>query len=199
MAENINREEFTRWLSPYWLEIQEKLFPMIAQAGQEKPTQQIERVVQILEIVRIEESVSSPKREGKGRPCVDRRPLARAFVAKAVLNLPETKTLIEQLHQSPWLRTVCGMESVPSKATFSRAFSLFAEQGLGDTVHHALLVKFVSGEESVRPIVLHVSHDSTAVQGRERSEKKPAKQISEKKNAVVLVRGKNAPRLSRPV
>ena len=55
---------------------------MIAQAGQEKPTQQIERVVQILEIVRVEESVSSPKREGKGRPCVDRRPLARAFVAK---------------------------------------------------------------------------------------------------------------------
>ena len=82
MAENINREEFTRWLSPYWLEIQEKLFPMIAQAGQEKPTQQIERLVQILEIVRVEESVSSPERAGKGRPCVDRRPLARAFVAK---------------------------------------------------------------------------------------------------------------------
>lgn len=91
------------------------------------------------------------------------------------------------------------MESVPSKATFSRAFSLFAEQGLGDTVHQALLIKFVSGEESVRPVVLHVSHDSTAVEGRERSEKKPVKQIPEKKNAVVCVRGKNAPRLSRPV
>ena len=181
MTENINREEFTRWLSPYWLEIQEKLFPMLARAGEEKPSQQIERIVQILEIVRIEEMVSSPKREGKGRPSVDRRPLARAFIAKAVLNLPETKTLIEQLHQSPWLRTVCGMESVPSKATFSRAFAVFAGQGLGDAVHQALLNKFVSGEESSRPVVLHVSLDSTAVEARERAVKKPIKPVPEKK------------------
>ena len=105
MTENIqstiNREEFTRWLSPYWLEIRDKLIPMLTEAGRDEPTAQIKQVVQILEIVRIEESVTPPKREGKGRPQVDRRPLARAFVAKAVLNLPETKTLIEQLRQSP--------------------------------------------------------------------------------------------------
>jgi len=178
---NINREEFTRWLSPYWLAIHEKLLPLIAQTGQSKPTEQIERIVQILEIVRIEESVSPPKREGKGRPSVDRRPLARAFVAKAVLNLPETKTLIEQLHQSRWLRKICGMDGVPSKATFSRAFSLFSEQGLGDKVHEALINKFVSGEEGERPVVLHVSHDSTAVEARERAVKKPVKQVPEKK------------------
>lgn len=185
MTENIpseiNRKEFTRWLSPYWLEIHDKLFPLLADAGQEKPTAQIQQIAQILEIARIEESVTAPKKEGKGRPQVDRRPLARAFVAKAVLNLPETKTLIEQLRQSPSLRTVCGMESVPSKATFSRAFSLFSEQGLGDKVHKALINKFVSGDESERPIVLHISHDSTAVEARERGDKKPSKQIPEKK------------------
>ena len=152
---------------------------MLTDASKEKPTAQIQQIIQILEIVRIEESVSSPKREGKGRPQVDRRPLARAFVAKAVLNLPETKILIEQLRQSAWLRKVCGMDSVPSKATFSRAFSLFAEQGLGDTVHQALISKFVSGEEDSRPVVLHVSHgraiassdclDSTAIEARERA------------------------------
>ena len=79
---NINREEFTRWLSPYWLEIHDKLFPLLAEAADEEPTEQIQRVVQILEIVRIEESVSVKNREGKGRPQIDRRPLARAFVAK---------------------------------------------------------------------------------------------------------------------
>ena len=86
MTENINRAEFTRWLSPYWLEIQEKLFPLLTDTSKEKPTAQIQQIVQILEIVRIEESVSSPKREGQGRPQVDRPPLARAFVAKALLN-----------------------------------------------------------------------------------------------------------------
>lgn len=178
---NINREEFTRWLSPYWLEIHDKLFPLLSEVGREEPTAQLQQIAQILEIVRIEELVSVPKKEGKGRPQVDRRPLARAFVAKAVLNLPETKTLIEQLHQSPWLRKVCGMDCVPSKATFSRAFSLFSEQGLGDKVHAALISKFVSGEESERPVVLHVSHDSTAVEARERAVKRPIKPVPEKK------------------
>ena len=184
MTENTDRAAFTRWLSPYWLEIQEKLFPLLIETGetqQEQPTQEIKRLIQILEIVRIEALIAAPKREGKGRPSVDRRPLARAFVAKAVLNLPETKTLIEQLRQSLWLRKVCGMESVPSKATFSRAFSFFAEQGLGDRVHEALITKFVSGEEKTRPLVAHVSHDSTAVEGRERAKKKPQKKIREKK------------------
>lgn len=181
MTEDITREEFTRWLSPYWLEIREQLLPSLAKAAHEEPTEQIKQVVQILEIVRIEEMVAVPKREGKGRPPVDRRPLARAFVAKAVLNLPETKTLIEQLRQSVWLRKVCGMNSVPSKATFSRAFSFFSEQGLGDKVHEALIKKFVSGEEYLRPVVLHVSLDSTAVEAREHGVKKPVKQVSEKK------------------
>ena len=184
MTENTDREEFTRWLSPYWLEIQNKLFPLLfesAETQQERPTDQIKRIVQILEIVRIEELVAVPQRKGKGRPSVDRRSLARAFVAKAVLNLPETKTLIEQLRQSLWLRKVCGMESVPSKATFSRAFSFFAEQRLGDKVHEAMIAKFVSGDEKTRPIVLHVSHDSTAIEGREKAKKKLMKKMSEKK------------------
>lgn len=109
---------------------------------------------------------------------------------RAVLNLPETKTLIEQLRQNAWLRKVCGMDSVPSKATFSRAFSFFAEQGLGDSVHQALISKFASGEEDSRPIVLHVSHDakwlrhlrdSTAIEARERAKKKQVKETPEKK------------------
>lgn len=147
MTDSIRREDFTRWLSPYWLEIQDRLFPLLSEAGRDKPTAQIQQIAQILEIVRIEESVPPSKTGGRGRPQVDRRPLARAFVAKAVLNLPETKTLIEQLHQSPCLRQVCGRDAVPSKATFSRAFSLFAEQGLGDTAHQALIDKFVSGAQ----------------------------------------------------
>lgn len=200
MTKNTDREAFTRWLSPYWLEIQEKLFPFLfetAEVQQEQPTEQIKRIVQILEIIRIEEWVAAPKREGKGRPSVDRRPLARAFVAKAVLNLPETKTLIEQLRQSLWLRKICGMESVPSKATFSRAFSFFAEEGLGDRVHEAMITKFVSGQDEIRPIVLHASHDSTAVEGREKAKKKPMQKISEKKNAVDPRQEKNVLLLNR--
>ena len=172
MTETLDRDDFTRWLSPYWLEIQDKLLPLLPHNEGEKPTHEIERLAQILEIVRIEESIPPPQTGGKGRPQRDRRALARAFVVKAALNLPETKTLIEQLRQSPGLRHVCGLTLVPSKATFSRAFAQFAQTGLGDQVHAALITKFVSGSVTERPIVMHVSIDSTAVEAREKAAKK---------------------------
>ena len=88
------------------------------------------------------------------------------------------------------------MDSVPSKATFSRAFSLFCKHGLGDKVHEALIDQFVSGKGDDRPIVLHVSHggeiapsdflDSTAVESRERGGGKRIKQAQEKKTRQTL-------------
>src|SRR5258707_6216781 len=115
MPNPIDRADFTRWLSPYWLEIQDKLLPLLPHDDNGKAPPEIERLAQILEIVRVEECVALPKTGGKGRPQADRRALARAFVAKAALNLPETKTLMEWLRQSPSLRQVCGLKSVPSK------------------------------------------------------------------------------------
>jgi len=74
-----------------------------------------------------------------GRPLEDRHALARAFVAKAVLNLPTTTSLIERLAVDA---TLCGWErasQVPSESTFSRAFAEFAASALPGRVHEALI------------------------------------------------------------
>ena len=125
------------------------------------------RVALVLEVVRIEEFVF----EGIGwfgRPRLSRKPLARAFIAKASLNIPTTQDLVERLRVDLRLRRVCGfVDGVPSESTFSRAFQEFCVGGLLDRV----LEKAVKAHLGLE-VVHHVSHDSTAIPGRERTPRK---------------------------
>jgi hypothetical protein len=103
---------------------------------------------------------------GPGRPLEDRHAISRAFVAKAVLNLGETRMLIERLHADATLRRLCGWErasELPSWSTLSRAFAELAE---GETPEHmhAALVKATLGQG----IVGHISIDATAIEAREK-------------------------------
>lgn len=126
-----------------------------------------QRVAMVLEVVRIEELVVQPF-SWLGRPPVSRKPLARAFVAKAVLGIRTTKDLIDRLWVDVRLRRVCGfLGRVPSESTFSHAFAEFARAGLLDSVH-AAAVKTHLGSE----VVHNVSHDSTGIPGRERTPRK---------------------------
>ena len=59
------------------------------------------------------------------------------------------------------------MKTAPSEATFSRAFSQFSQINLGQLAHAALVEKFVSPQ-----LVMHISHDSTALEAREKAIKK---------------------------
>ena len=100
-----------------------------------------------------------------------RLPLAKAFIAKSIWNLPTTSGLIEQLKGNPSLRRLCGWETrgdLPSESTFSRAFAAFAEGKLPEAVHAALVAEQMQGR-----IVGHVSRDSTAIESRERAAPKP--------------------------
>lgn len=128
-------------------------------------TSEHERIVVVLGMVRVEAFV--PMRDGgPGRPLEDRQALGRAFVAKAVLGLPETRMLIDRLAVDTALRRLCGWErlaELPSEATFSRAFAEFAESGLATRMHEAL-VKRTLGQQ----LVGHVSIDSTAIEAREK-------------------------------
>jgi hypothetical protein len=84
-----------------------------------------------------------------GRTPEDRRPIARAFVAKAVYDLPTTRMLIEMLHTMPNLRMICGFvrkNDIPSESTFSRAFAEFARDDLGKKVHDALVEEHLSDQ-----------------------------------------------------
>ena len=104
------------------------------------------------------------------RPQEDRAALARAFIAKAVFAITTTRALIERLAIDPSLRRLCGWSragEVPGEATFSRAFSTFADSALPSRLHEALIDKTRRDH-----LVGHVSRDSTAIEGRE----KPAPQ-----------------------
>ena len=125
--------------------IQGHLFPMLrAEVG--PLTGEHERLVTVLGMVRVEAFVRLCE-GGPGRPREDRHALARAFIAKAVLNLPESRMLLEPLAVDRTLRRLCGWErarQVPCEATFSRAFAEFAE-GAVATLMHAALVRGRSG------------------------------------------------------
>jgi len=153
-------------LSRIWAGIQRTLLPFLREELGPLD-ERLQRLVALLEVIRIEDFVPAPAQGYRGRPADDRRPLARAFVAKAVLNHPTTRGLIEDLERSAPLRRLCGWEhhqEIPSESTFSRAFAEFAASALGQRVHEALIQKF----ESPR-LVGHLSRDATAIEAREKA------------------------------
>ena len=113
-------------LAPYWKQVKDNLVPIPQEEAGLKLTGQLHTLAQILEIVRIEQFIPEPKRGKRGGQPIDRRPLARAFLAKAFLNLSQTRALRERLLQCPALRKLRGLQEVPSESTLSRAFGEFA-------------------------------------------------------------------------
>ena len=121
-----------------------------------------------LEVLRVEVSVVCSSR---GRIPRTRAALARAFVAKAILGYGTTKSFRSALLVDDALRALCGFwRGVPSEATFSRAFAVFARQGLGDSV-----LNQVARQAFESSVVLEVARDSTAIHARERPLVKPKK------------------------
>lgn len=144
--------------------IQAFLFPMLREEVGPL-TAQHERLVIVLSVARIE-AFAQMWSGLPGRPLEDRHALARAFVAKAVLDLPTTSGLIERLAVDATLRRLCGWErrsEVPSESTFSRAFAEFAASALPSRVHEALIEKTHKDR-----IVGHISRDATAIEAREK-------------------------------
>ena len=155
-------------LSQYWQCIQLNLFPWLAENfGPLSEKQQ--RLVSVLEMARVEEFIQSTHGY-VGRPQDDRTAIARAFVAKAVYNLPTTRHLVDQLQNDKVLRRICGWEKVSDISeewTFSRAFAEFAEMHFAERVHEVLIQSYHS-----KQLVGHISRDSTAIEAREKATKK---------------------------
>ena len=104
-----------------WKVIQHELLPELKNdVGALTP--KLEKLIHVLEWVRIEEFTQSTWC-GVGRPPHERAWLANGFVAKAVLGLTTTAGLIERLTIDRALRRICGFalcKKLPSEATFSR-------------------------------------------------------------------------------
>ena len=151
-------------ISQFWNRIQGALFPELEEELGPL-TEKQQQLVAILEVVRVEQFL--PRFFGCiGRPQKDRAALARAFVAKAVFNMPTTRALIERVQSDISLRRICGWErrnEVPNESTFSRAFCECVESELPSLVHSALISKVYE-----KQLVGHVSRDSTAIEAREK-------------------------------
>jgi Transposase DDE domain len=93
-----------------WIGRQCRLFPHVAEEI-DPITAKLEQLIIILDTLGLEAYVASPSR-GPGRPPEDRPAIARAFVGKAVLNIP---------------------------TTFSRVFREFADHALPERVHEQLI------------------------------------------------------------
>lgn len=165
------------YLANTWDHIQANLFPWLAEEIGPL-TETHKQVITVLEMARVEAFVQ--RWSGlPGRPLKDRHALAKAFVAKAVINLQQTNMLIERLAVDRQLRRLCGWEragQVPSESTFSRAFAEFAQSQLPSRVHAALIERTHKDR-----LVGHISRDATAIEAREKPVKVEAPEAPKRK------------------
>ncbi len=177
-------------ISEIWFRVQRCLFYVEEQLPEQ--TQQHRRIICVLEVVRPEDFVEPDCWQWLGRKRKDRKALARAFVAKASLNLPTTEALIDRLKTDRVLRQICGWQmrgQIPSESTFSRAFGEFASASLADKVHQASVNDYLGDE-----LVWHVSRDSTEIDGREKPAVKAKKEPRPKRRRGRPKKGEQRPK-----
>lgn len=176
-------------LSSIWNHFQNNLFPVLHDELGELTAKQ-QKLVQAIDVAQLD--CYFPYR-GRipGRPQSNRAAIARAFIAKAVYNLPTTETLLEYIKTSQSLRRICGWEKlndIPNSSTFSRAFAEFSESELAQKIH-ADVINSLLGDQ----LIGHVSRDSTAINAREKPEKWP-EPVKEKKKRGRPKKGEERPK-----
>ncbi len=152
-------------LSQFWNHLQHELFPFLREEDHIELSPALEKVIRVLEFTQIDRFIPS-SRGLVGRPPKDRVALARAFVAKAVLNLPTTEALIDRLQADQALRRICGFErfhAIPEASRFSRVFAEFTALELPARVHEAL-IRAQLGDQ----LIGHIARDATEIEARER-------------------------------
>ena len=156
-------------LSSLWNSIQTWLFPALEEELGEL-TDKHREFIRVCEFCDLESHIHPYKWKRDGRPVECRLAIAKAFVAKSVYNLSTTKGLIDYVKSSPTVRRLCGWESagdIPSESTFSRAFAAFAEGEFPQRIHETMVKTQYKSK-----IVGHVSRDSSAIEGREKGQKR---------------------------
>lgn len=102
--------------------VQQSLFPHLYECLPAQLTEREKQLVKILELIQIERFVPiTAKRQWLGRPIKEREAIARAFIAKAVMNYQHTSSLRNALLSTPNLRVICGFvrrRDVVSESTF---------------------------------------------------------------------------------
>jgi len=121
-----------------------------------------ELFVAVLELLRVE-GLPPHFRGQAGRPEEVRASLVRAFIAKAVFDVPTTRVPIKRPKLDRRLRRLCGWSGagrLPSEATLSQAFSEYAGSRLASRLHEKLVARTMDDGH----LVGHISRDETAIE-----------------------------------
>ena len=177
-------------LSSCWCAFQAQLFPAIEE-DLGPLGERYQFFITVLEFVRVEQHLPC-FHNLRGRPQQDRAAMARAFIAKAVFQIATTRALLERLANDRSLRRLCGwstVRAIPSEATFSRAFSEFAEGALPSLLHEAVIADTMQDQ-----LVGHLSRDATAIEGREKATPKPKQPAKPKRKRGRPRKGEERPK-----
>lgn len=164
--------------------LQQQMFPLV-ESSVGPLNAQLRLLASVISMAPLERLLSA-RRAATGRPAKDRAALATAFLAKAILNLPTTRDLMQRLRVDQALLQFCGWRSVsalPHESKFSRAFAEFANTELPQQLHQAVIAATQRGR-----LIGHIARDSTAILARERfpetaEQKAAAKQAKQAKKA----------------
>jgi len=165
---------FLQNASIYLSNLQYNLFPQLEEAFATPLTDEHDKAIKVLEIIKVEEHVKTYTHSPLGgRPPYNRRKMARAMIVRHILKIHTMSNLINRLEVDRGMRRICGWlegESLPSESTFSRAIDDFANEKLFDEVHLRCLQDILGDS-----ITEHISYDSTAIPVYERPEKQEKK------------------------
>ena len=159
-------------LGNLWHSIQAWLFPVLEDELGELDDRHREFVA-VCETCQPRQHLAAYRWVGNGCPPKDRLALCKAFIAKAVWDLPTTSALIDAVRHRPTLRRLCGWETlgeIPGESTFSRAFAAFAEDQLPQRIQEAMIKEHYGNK-----IAGHISRDATAIHAREKAARKKPK------------------------
>jgi hypothetical protein len=148
--------------------LQDQLFPRLQEELGEMSGQH-EQFVRALALLQLDGFVAV--RHGRGRPAHDRAKIARAFLAKAIFHISDTRALLNRLAHDTILRRLCGWEKVaqiPDETVFSRSFAEFARSEFAQRAHAALIQR-----TQKERLVGHILRDATAIEVREKPGPKP--------------------------
>ena len=182
---------FAKKVRGFWISCQQELFPWVEDML--GPVEgRYKKLVLALEMICVERFLPSVPDRMPGRPLKHRATLARAFLAKMVLNVATTRALVERVRSDPTLRRLCGWQrvcDVPSEATFSRAFKEFAEAALPAHLHETLIEQGYKEQ-----LVGHISRDATAIEAREKPVRKKKEPERPKRKRGRPCKGEEPPR-----
>lgn len=125
-----------------------------------------QQLLATIEFLGIEEHIQDRPYSGVGRRPHSNICVARAFFAKAIMQIQDTKHLWHALRADDNLRRICGWDracDVPSESTFSRIFAW-----LSATKKLAILLDKLASMQYQGQVICHVAIDSSAIENREK-------------------------------